>query len=371
MQKKIGLNIRENIKTVMRLAGALICGALISNYNITAAYADTWKSTLEGTMYMTDDFSVSDGNIWLWLDDDKNGIHECYYFNEDNCLVTNTTVDGYQVNEKGQWVVDGVVQTKQGSVTEEMNIEKFNAYFSASNLDGISVLERTEVLINNKIREILPEYITISHVVQVGSWYYLTADVTSSEFGGLYTYDTEDPTVYFVRIRCDGGAAEIISQYSYDARPGQVEFSSKGKLIFSNGSNYSAYDLRTGQFSAISADEYEALKSENIYGSGAVFDSIGGKYYRYDNDAKKMFIMNVDGSVAEEKYLDLDVPEMHRAGFRGGIPKLEAVNDDKIYFSFGLTQNGSVNLDYRIILDKNTLEQLSVVQTDAYSMLTL
>ena len=78
--------------------------------------------------------------------------------------------------------------------------------------------------------------------------------------------------------------------------------------------------------------------------------------------------MNVDGSVAEEKYLDLDVPEMHRAGFRGGIPKLEAV---KIYFSFGLTQNGSVNLDYRIILDKNTLEQLSVVQTDAYSMLTL
>ena len=367
MQKKIGLNIRENIKTVMYLAGALVCGALISNYNITAAYADTWKSTLEGTMYMTDDFSVSDGNIWLWLDDDKNGIHECYYFNEDNCLVTNTTVDGYQVNEKGQWVVDGVVQTKQGSVTEEMNIEKFNAYFSASNLDGISVLERTEVLINNKIREILPEYISISQVVQVGSWYYLIADVYPSEF----SFDEELCKVYFVRIRCDGGAAEIISQYSYDARPGQVEFSSKGKLIFSNGSGYSAYDLRTGQFSGISADEYEALKAENIYGKNAVFDSIDGKYYRYDNDAKKMFIMNVDGSVAEEKYLDLDVPEMHRAGFRGGIPKLEAVNDDKIYFSFGLTQNGSVNLDYRIILDKNTLEQLSVVQTNAYSMLTL
>ena len=48
---------------------------------------------------------------WRWLDLNYDGVCECYRFNIDGSLVaTNTTVKGKDVNEKGQWVVDGVVQ---------------------------------------------------------------------------------------------------------------------------------------------------------------------------------------------------------------------------------------------------------------------
>ena len=55
---------------------------------------------------------------WHWIDDNGDGIAECYYFDpvsggpEGKLLKGVTTLDGYTVNEKGQWSVDGNVQTK-------------------------------------------------------------------------------------------------------------------------------------------------------------------------------------------------------------------------------------------------------------------
>ena len=56
---------------------------------------------------------------WHWIDDNKDGISECYYFQEASdgrrgrLYKGTTTPDGYTVNEKGQWTIDGVVQTKK------------------------------------------------------------------------------------------------------------------------------------------------------------------------------------------------------------------------------------------------------------------
>lgn len=67
---------------------------------------------------------ISDGTLgrmcmgWQWIDRDGDGVFECYYFNPTSdgtrgSLFSNTTTpDGYQVNKNGQWIADGVVQTK-------------------------------------------------------------------------------------------------------------------------------------------------------------------------------------------------------------------------------------------------------------------
>lgn len=50
-------------------------------------------------------------NVWMWLDGNKDGISECYYFDGNGyCLLNTITPDGYWVNADGAWIVDGVVQ---------------------------------------------------------------------------------------------------------------------------------------------------------------------------------------------------------------------------------------------------------------------
>ena len=53
-------------------------------------------------------------NCWQWIDGNNDGIAECYYFNDNCYLVTNTTTpDGYSVNSGGAWTVNGIVQTRR------------------------------------------------------------------------------------------------------------------------------------------------------------------------------------------------------------------------------------------------------------------
>lgn len=54
---------------------------------------------------------------WVWQDMNGDGVFESYYYSNNShgegYLQRNTTTpDGYTVNDKGQWTVDGVVQTK-------------------------------------------------------------------------------------------------------------------------------------------------------------------------------------------------------------------------------------------------------------------
>lgn len=75
-----------------------------------------WYDDTDGNRYYL--HTVSDGALghmytgWHWIDGN------CYYFNEKSdgnrgALKRNTVAsDGFMVNEKGQWIVDGVIQTK-------------------------------------------------------------------------------------------------------------------------------------------------------------------------------------------------------------------------------------------------------------------
>ncbi len=53
---------------------------------------------------------------WQWLDENNDGIAECYYFDEGGHKLTGTTTpDGYTVNADGAWVENGAVQTQASS----------------------------------------------------------------------------------------------------------------------------------------------------------------------------------------------------------------------------------------------------------------
>ena len=87
----------------------LLASAMAVGMSLTA-FAGTWKSNGTGWWYENADGSYLTG--WNWVDGNGDGIAESYYFQNDGYLLTNTTVEGYQVNGDGAWVVNGAVQTK-------------------------------------------------------------------------------------------------------------------------------------------------------------------------------------------------------------------------------------------------------------------
>ncbi|WP_101876737.1 hypothetical protein [Lachnoclostridium edouardi] len=95
---------------------SLLTAAMTIAMSMTAfANVGTWHQDEKGWQWleMWSELSVYPVHGWNWIDDDSDGTAKSYYFDQDGYLLTNTTTsDGYTVNENGEWVVDGVVQTK-------------------------------------------------------------------------------------------------------------------------------------------------------------------------------------------------------------------------------------------------------------------
>lgn len=76
------------------------------------SFAGVWRSDGNGWWWQNDNGSWP-MNTWQWLDGDRNGVSECYYFDSHGyCLLNATTPDGYYVNGSGAWTKNGVVQTR-------------------------------------------------------------------------------------------------------------------------------------------------------------------------------------------------------------------------------------------------------------------
>lgn len=82
-----------------------------------SAFAGEWKQDVIGWWWQNDDGSYP-VSTWKWLDGNKDGLSESYYFNEAGYLATNTTIDGYTVNADGAWTENGVVQTIPAGSTD-------------------------------------------------------------------------------------------------------------------------------------------------------------------------------------------------------------------------------------------------------------
>ncbi len=75
------------------------------------AFGASWQQDSAGWRWQKDDGSYHTGG-WQWLDGNQDGVSECYYFDVNGYMLSNTTTpDGYQVNGSGAWVENGVVKT--------------------------------------------------------------------------------------------------------------------------------------------------------------------------------------------------------------------------------------------------------------------
>lgn len=99
---------------MLAMAAAMTVGAA------TTAMAAEWKQDTKGWWWQEDNGSYPISQ-WKWLDGNKDGIAECYYFDSTGYMMANTTTpDGYAVNSEGQWTENGAVKT-QGSAASGGN----------------------------------------------------------------------------------------------------------------------------------------------------------------------------------------------------------------------------------------------------------
>lgn len=113
--------MKKNFVKVLTLA------TLLSTFYPLTSFAGEWKSDNNGWWYQNDDGSYPK-NTWQWIDGNKDGVSESYYFNENGYLLTNTTKDGCTVNGDGAWTVNGVVQT-QGQKVESNTAQSYDAQY--------------------------------------------------------------------------------------------------------------------------------------------------------------------------------------------------------------------------------------------------
>lgn len=81
--------------------------------------ATGWHQEGENLFYLNQNSDGTRGRMvtgWFWIPD-QNGVQRCYYFNPNSDgargkLIRNSVIDGNTVNANGEWVVNGIVQTK-------------------------------------------------------------------------------------------------------------------------------------------------------------------------------------------------------------------------------------------------------------------
>lgn len=102
-----------------KMTAVLSAALMMSVIAVVPAFAAGWQKNNTGWWYGTNaDNSVWYANGWQWVDGNGDGVAECYYFDGNGYIATNgTTPDGYQVNGDGQWMQNGVVQTKGTAAT--------------------------------------------------------------------------------------------------------------------------------------------------------------------------------------------------------------------------------------------------------------
>lgn len=82
---------------------------------------------------------------WQWIDGNKDGISECYYFAPNGYIVTNgKTPDGYDVNADGQWTINGVVQTIGAAAAQATGTANTNRHSFQRRSLIICIVEETQ-----------------------------------------------------------------------------------------------------------------------------------------------------------------------------------------------------------------------------------
>lgn len=198
------------------------------------AYAGTWKTGKEESQnkwwYANGDGSYAK-NGWYWIDGNNDGVAECYYFDDNGWLLTNTTTpDGYQVNSDGMWInkekieVRNIMQLEQnfthmldgqyipvglidgngvyGALSEEDDIEMVR--FSISTIDEKTILLEYNMGDNSEI-----------YVWNESSYIPNNVDDSNSHYyDEIYLYNENVVGYYLEKNPFDGHISEYRTVYS-------------------------------------------------------------------------------------------------------------------------------------------------------------
>ncbi len=119
------------MKKILTLAVA----ATITATMHTSCLAAGWQLNSTGYWYENPD-GTWPANTWQWIDGNHDGKAECYYFNKDGYMLSNTTTpDGYQVNPDGAWTENGIVQIRLVPITSSETVPVFNQITSETTAD--------------------------------------------------------------------------------------------------------------------------------------------------------------------------------------------------------------------------------------------
>lgn len=122
------------MKTMKRFVALALATALTIGGSMTAMAAG-WQQNSTGWWYDNGN-GTWPANSWQWIDGNGDGVAECYYFDGNGYMLSNTTTpDGYTVDGSGAWNVNGVVQTQVSNATPGNNN---TGTVSGYNADGIS-----------------------------------------------------------------------------------------------------------------------------------------------------------------------------------------------------------------------------------------
>ena len=191
---------------------------------VVPVFADNpigWQKNETGWWYGTNATGTTwyhDG--WQWIDGNKDGISECYYFASNGYIVTNgKTPDGYDVNADGQWTINGVVQTigaaaAQATGTNRPSSKEILDYLYRGRTDTryFGKIDTSRPEWNNGVTNIYMKDAVGSRWTRVhGGWYFLGYDNTDVEAialndEGYLLADTVTPDGYYVNKR---GVLEI------------------------------------------------------------------------------------------------------------------------------------------------------------------
>lgn len=253
----------KNMKTfaLMGLAAALAFGHPVSSY------AGQWNAGAgenAGRWWYQNDDGSYPANCWQWIDGNKDGIAECYYFDQNGWTLSNVvTPDGFMVNSDGAWTVFNQ------PVTKVINIDgSIGGYAESSNGSGVTSTDSddnyeesiSDIDVDDDSRwnrEMAEEFVDLLNEYRAKK--------------GYEELEMTDDAQYYAEIR----AMQIVDNYSHDVddneyindNPCTNEKITKGV--------YSARDA-IESFKSSSAHWHGLLGAEDVYEFGVGF-------YRMDN----------------------------------------------------------------------------------------
>lgn len=138
---------------------------------------------------------------WQWQDVNGDGISECYYYDDNGTMLTNTTTpDGYTVDSNGAWVVNGVVQTQaSGTASNTVNhnagydpahplagkIDEWNLRLPSNTIMGFSVC-------TDSLQALLTNQMDYYNYLDVANYAPLVDGMYIAERNGTTFYITEE-----------------------------------------------------------------------------------------------------------------------------------------------------------------------------------